>query len=963
MSKLTRLLVLLLLGLTPVLWFWGRPTILINGIDTNFPLNPVVWLSRRFFVWNPIPNAGADFSSSLSGLFFHSIQAVPYSLGASLQLTEEISLIFWFALIVFSAYIFSTLFFSSYPIRLLVTSLYAFNIYLFNSWENVKVSNLSLVATLPLLLYLYFKLTSSKSRAKLYLYLGLTGIISSGSGINPAYFATIILALSLALFGQIVFATSRQELAGFVRTFIKVVCILVLTNTYWLLPTINFILSIPVSGSITKIGFTNWLESLSQNTSFLNLIRLQGAWDWYTTISNTTTPLYIPYALNYFHNPIFILTGFLFPTLLILSLVSPLTRHYAKLAFTFGLMYCIGLFLGAGSHPPTGIIFIFLSDHLPFFSLFRSPWYIFTPLVILAQAFFVGLFIYQLSLQNFRGHRVVTAVLSTLLIIINLIYCYPLVTGRIFRPLRADTFYISFPDYLLASANWLKTQSGRLLTYPDSEIESFVWKYRGLESVIQLASNAQLIFPSLNDKTSPISSLISQLYLFLKRGQTVAASTIAAKLNITHLFNKTDQWADIPLPAAYTSLPKTTFGPWHFYAFPASSLPKIFSPALVAYVSPYSESSLAEGFVPSNTVMLNPEDSQVAPLKLNGDSLIVAQNTSTIYDLVPAQYHITVAEPNQFSVSWVNYHLPDTISTLQVDQLPSPLTQASSTDSFANYSSISLSSGKHLLSLPITYHNQLDPKPFYLSPSDLSLLPDSAPAGFGVASKGPSHIKFKVISFDPFTKYLVKLNYRLVQGQSFQLHVSQEHETAPIKTQSEAYPQSPDSNSIAFYFEPVPFASDLSIDLEAQPNPNQTDTKIFYSDVGIYPLFSNPLILTAHAPSPSVVTCPNLTFSSLSPVHYTGSISGLSNSCLVVFSENYSPGWHLTVKNPGAIPPSISHFTANTFANGWYISSPQSQVDFDITYFPQTYFIVGIGISLSTLLILLGIYLRSKHHG
>ena len=55
--------------LTPVIWFWGRHDVLINGLDTNFPLNPLVWFKRRFFVWYGVANAGGNFSSSMSGIF------------------------------------------------------------------------------------------------------------------------------------------------------------------------------------------------------------------------------------------------------------------------------------------------------------------------------------------------------------------------------------------------------------------------------------------------------------------------------------------------------------------------------------------------------------------------------------------------------------------------------------------------------------------------------------------------------------------------------------------------------------------------------------------------------------------------------------------------------------------------------------------------------------------------------
>ncbi|KKR11069.1 MAG: hypothetical protein UT38_C0004G0027, partial [Microgenomates group bacterium GW2011_GWA2_39_19] len=89
-----KILPYVLLGLTPVVWFVGKGNTIINGIDTNFPLEPVVWFLRRFHVWNNIANGGSDFSSSIAGVFFHLIQVVPYELGLGLQGSQIFSLVF-----------------------------------------------------------------------------------------------------------------------------------------------------------------------------------------------------------------------------------------------------------------------------------------------------------------------------------------------------------------------------------------------------------------------------------------------------------------------------------------------------------------------------------------------------------------------------------------------------------------------------------------------------------------------------------------------------------------------------------------------------------------------------------------------------------------------------------------------------------------------------------------------------
>src|SRR5688572_4044086 len=133
LSKYWIWLVLALFALVPFLWFQGRWGSLVNGVDTNFPLHPAMWLQRRLYVWNSVGNAGADFSASTAGLFFHSIQTIPYVIGYLLYQVELISFVFWFGLIVFSSYIFARILVPHNKFaQLLIVCLYTFNTYIFN---------------------------------------------------------------------------------------------------------------------------------------------------------------------------------------------------------------------------------------------------------------------------------------------------------------------------------------------------------------------------------------------------------------------------------------------------------------------------------------------------------------------------------------------------------------------------------------------------------------------------------------------------------------------------------------------------------------------------------------------------------------------------------------------------------------------------------------------------------------
>src|SRR5258708_688884 len=394
-SNFAKFVFLTLLSLTPIIWFFGKKGILIDGVDTNFPLDPTVWFQRRFFTWQNVANAGSDFSASTAGTFFHLLQFLPFKLGLPLPAVELFSLLFWFTLIVFSSWFLARTFFPkrSFP-QIIFVVLYSLNIWLFNSWENVKVANLALAAAIPMGMSILILLRRGRIKRGMAALLSVfAGIVLSGAGINPAYIICFFLILSIYFLAEIFidFGSWTLVIERF-KDFLLLATFIILVNAFWILPSLSFIFgSITSSNSIGALGFTNWVASLSENTSFVNVLRMQGAWDWYTVDSVTKLPIYIPYAVHYFYNPVFVGFSYLIPFLAFLAFFLK-KRKYILQYVSFGVMLVIGVFLAAGTHPPSGNLFRFLANHLPFFSLFRSPWYIFAPLVGLSLAGLVAIF-------------------------------------------------------------------------------------------------------------------------------------------------------------------------------------------------------------------------------------------------------------------------------------------------------------------------------------------------------------------------------------------------------------------------------------------------------------------------------------------------------------------------------------------------------------------------------------------
>lgn len=994
--------------LTPLVWFWGRGAVLINGVDTNFPLDPDIWFLRRFFVWSASGNAGNDFSSSTAGLFFHFIQYVPYKLGLSLQQVEIFSLIFWFsAIILTSFYLSRVLFPKKFLVQILFVSLYAFNIYLFNTWENVKVANISLMAAIPLAVSILLQ-TREKKFDFMYLVSAsaVTGVLLSGSGINPAYFISFFIVVGIFLLGDFLANFNRSHLYERLKNSLIMSCVILLVNIYWIIPTTHFIFSnVTASGSINQIGFTDWTDSLSMNTSILNVLRLQGAWDWYPIDGQTNLPLYIPYALNYFHSFPFIVFSFLLPLLSLISLVR-IKKSSKHLYIALGIMLVLGVFLGAGTHSPTGSLFHLLSNNLPFFTLFRSPWYIFTPLLILAVSGLTSLLFNNLLQKRGEGkfiHQVFISVFILMLVVANLIYSYPLTTGKIFRPERLDSFFVKFPNYIFDSQAWLNNyQTGRAIEYPDHEMQNYEWGYRGIESILQLLTDKETLFLPINNPESPVSILIRDLYFSLKKGEIDKVRAIAGKLNISTIFEKKDQKIIAQeLPQAIKELPTQNFGQWNFYQFPNESfLPKITSISKLIFVYPYHVKKSAISVLSPEETAIDPQDSVIREItdidKLTG-KVIFAENSQvkdiqqlgyglsprlTSPDLSKVIFNIDVPSTGSYQPVMETYKLADfgidIISGLEVeiDGRKIIWEKNQETQSYIYFSPIELSKGKHIVILRLANKNLVADGDFETGDSSkkggkgrgegiYEINKDDQGKYLSITNTGSLDVVaiLKAHAFDPMEEYYIETKYKQVYGGSARIVASQFLGDRLVNLRVENLPKYSEWRKFSFYYKPEKINSDLYLELIVPAVKDPFGTKIFYDDVKINKLFLNDLLFVNKSTQKQLAT-PTVNFRKISPSQYEAEVTNAISPHIINFAENYSKDWILSAYdlNGKSISITSKHFTANYFANSWYLGDTPQSYKIKIFYQPQNLFNWGLAISGMTLIlvVILNVWIISK---
>ena len=952
-----------LLGLVPIIWFLGKDSgVIINGLDTNFPLNPLLWFQRRFFVWNNISNAGADFSSSTAGLFFHFVQVVPYLFGFSLQNVEIISLIFWFFLIVSSSYLLSRLLFpKNYWAQLTLVILYTFNIYLFNTWENIKVSNLSLYAVLPFLFWLLFCLSRHLiSYKKGFLYLVGLAIVASGSGINPAYFSVILLAIVLfGLIFSIEYVVIKKSKDVLIACFLAIVVILGV-NLFWILPLVRFLTSHSISG-ISDIGYTNWLNGLSKNTSLMNVIRLQGAWDWYV-LNQFKMPEYIPYALNYFRKLPFILFSFVPPFLAFLSLAL-FKKERRGWYFFAAVLMILGIFLGAGSHEPTGSFFLFLSKHLPMFSFFRSPWYIFTPLLTIAYALLIGLLVERI-IATFKSRWLILAKLGLLCFWLGyFLYSYPLITGKIFRSQRSDSFFVTFPDYVWQTRDYLnqnenKKSSGRIITYPDDQLEAFSWGYRGTESILGLFFNAEFITPSFSSESINFTRILETFYRKIKDRDNEGAKSLLPLLGVDKIFIKKDTSTNSPIPEDLISgtNDKVAFGPWVLLNL-NNLTTKIFSPQyLYADHSNYGAMIGAASALPfKSAVIVGKGDKEVEKAKLEGRQLYLDQ-------AYPADGSQLLANENKnfvFNVSWPgNYKIyvekrgvdPKLIK-VRLDT--KPLLQYQEFNEYIIFSLTGLGKGEHNLKIDFPLSQNLlirgDSTDLLqsngLRSEELPIDKQNVIVLYNPRNVDKNLLLFYVKDFSTKYSYTLEFDYKYFYGSTSTVEFIQFSPRSPVVNLIEKIGNSQDWQHKKIQFSPLKIDSKLEVYFHLPRASNGGGSKTFLENVTLKRDYDNEVFILQE--EQKSLNAPEIIFQQISPVKYSLTVTkSNSEGYVIAFLEKYSKDWRLTSSDPDLRNISLPHFMLNGYANGWYIPRGKDNQSFIIYYLPQRLFILGLSVSL-----------------
>lgn len=598
--------ILFVLSLTPLLWL-GHGWVIL-GHDSGF--RPAIDLHYNALLtgWYSVVNTGIDWSLYKGFLIIQLPELVLQSVLGSLETAQLIILPFWFFVMAMGMYITIRGFFPEkkyWFLRLYTSIFWIFNFYILQAWGIAERAKFSLYAALPISIFLISKTFERKISllvgAALF---GFLYLFCNGGGSPPLFGASVVVWILTTMYWSLIGFRKKgiKELFFGISVLLLFLGSFIVMSAYWVLVDFDLYRGTyqnVVSQSGGLEGLFAWERAISKSASLINLLRLQGIPDW---IENSAHQ----FSHQFLTNPILIILSF-FPLSSILlgivlfrkKLVTYKERSFLGLLVILGLT---GLFFSAGSHPPTGDIYVFLMRHVPGFVIFRSSFYKFAPVLWFSIIVASGFFIKEILMHFSQKKQVI---ISVIILIGIIVYHYPYFNPTFFQFAPQFTTRVQIPDYVKKTATFLDqtdTKSGRVLLLPELDrgfinlpLDTYTWGFYSLDILPRLVAHRSVIANDANNEV--ISSIYDRFY----GADWNAFKSLASYLNISQILYRGDEQRSMAIPARNVDVdtlhkqfgnPVYKSGPWEVYNV-NNSRPEISVQSnLYSLVEPFVHNSL-----------------------------------------------------------------------------------------------------------------------------------------------------------------------------------------------------------------------------------------------------------------------------------------------------------------------------------------------------------------------------------
>jgi hypothetical protein len=474
--------------------------------DINYPLEPVsYWMGKLVHTWNSSFPGGATHGQAPSLLLYQGIPALLSLLGLSLPRAQAVFYTIWLGLaaggFAFFAEQLRRRFGFGFTFTVVGVTLYQFNVYRMIMFGDG--AHMASYAALPIVLGLLFLATERRSLGWAAA-AGAAMTLAAPAGPNPPMYA--VFGTVIALIVSYLTVTASDRRAALARLGVFSISFLA-TNAFWLLPFVSGQLGAFAGPGLADNNLANWVDSVSGNSTWYNILRLQGAWDWYAGFDGHP---YVAYANQYQTNPFLVGWALAFPAMALLALT--VRRPGWGIRLLVAALGTLGFFLAMGTHEPMLRLFRWLIAHVPFFWMFRSPWYKFglwqsVAMVILSA---VTLDVAVNWLKQRALGRWLVPILGIGFVVAAAGSVDPLVTGAKFPPSSS----LTIPPALAENARAIErlVGTGELVLLPDVPAFNYRWHWSGLIDPLFYTTRARLLYTSEQIGTTATNPTRGLLY-------------------------------------------------------------------------------------------------------------------------------------------------------------------------------------------------------------------------------------------------------------------------------------------------------------------------------------------------------------------------------------------------------------------------------------------------------------------
>lgn len=420
----------------------------------------------------------------------------------SIQSAEYFMIVFWQIAIFISMFIFIQYILShknTLGIGILASLFYGLNYYILLGWFIAERAKFSLYIALPFIFILLLALLFSKIHAVVIgLGIGLVLFFLNGAGSPPLFGPILVLGFLFCIFG-VMYSVRTHDRNRLRRLFIgiAVACLSAVALNFYL---IGPLLDLAIHSYGSKVssmggidGVLAWERMVSSHASVLNIFRLLPLTDF-----NSWEPDFRSYT--FVQTMLYAMMGFI-PFLIVLAGFFRFGFRTNDMRLRFSLlllagMFCIGVFLSGGSHPPFGFLYVYLMKFIPGFTVFRSSTNKFLPLVIFPMAFFFSYYLWKFTDTL---PKISKGVIVSIFAVCIIFYNYPFFTTKFFNFRDIFSNRLVVPNYIGNIKSYYENKVNKLektLLVPEfdsgfvnSPLDTYQWGFYSYDSPAQMLGN------------------------------------------------------------------------------------------------------------------------------------------------------------------------------------------------------------------------------------------------------------------------------------------------------------------------------------------------------------------------------------------------------------------------------------------------------------------------------------------